>query len=210
MITSRMPGLSAPLLRRISRVRARYSTDMQADEALDDIFVLWRALESTFDGQGTETAQAERAIVTSLTHALRFGPLRVVAPQTLAWCELLRLLHRLSIPTLAAWFNRPDLTSTSADDMLRRLAAVTRAAEAPERWHESDSRHAAWAMYSLRCAVFHASLDTHDATAERLAPAFRAALIELGMLRGAVLADVSVQESTAFFDSALIEFLADE
>lgn len=198
------------MVRRITRVRARYTADIQADEALDDIFVLWRAFESTFDGYGTETDQAERAFVATVSHALRSGPLSVVAPQMLRWCELLRLLHRLGVPTLGAWFKRPDMTPASAAGLLQQLAALTAAAEAPERWKESDSIKAAWAMYSLRCAVFHASLETHDATAERLAPAFRDALIEIGILRGAMLAGITVDESRAYFDGVLHEFLLDD
>lgn len=205
-----LPGLPTPLVRRITRVRARYTTDIQADEALDDIFVLWRAFESTFDGYGTETDQAERAFSATVSHAMRSGPLSVVAPDMLRWCGLLRLLHRLGVPTLGAWFNRPDLTAASAADLLQKLAAVTTAAEAPERWKDRDSITAAWAMYSLRCAVFHASLETHDATAERLAPAFRDALIEIGILRGALLAGITVAESQEYFDAVLKQFVADD
>lgn len=198
-----------PLVRRITRVRARYSPDMRADEALDDIFVLWRAFESTFDGYGFETEQAERTILATVNHALASGPLTEVAPELLKWASLLRLLSRVGLPTLASWFNRPELTSASAQDLLHKIAALGKSAEAPEQWSESDSRNAAWAMYSLRCAVFHASLETHDATAERLAPAFRAALIEMGVLRGALLARVTVLESRAYFDRALAELMAD-
>lgn len=188
------PVVPPSLVRRVVRVRERFSLQPDhLDEVFDDFFVLWRAFESTVEGTDRRAYRAEDAVVETLGWAQhrardRGSDLGTVAPRMLAWCHDLRLFHRVHDGQLARWFGEEELASMQAHDIRARLTRLSTAARAPERWHDRDSRDAGWTMYRLRCAVFHANVETSDSVALRLAPLACAAFIELGALRAAFLA----------------------
>jgi hypothetical protein len=189
------------LVRRVMRVRERFRLVPEyLDEVFDDFFVLWRAFESTVPGAERKAARAEDAVVETLAYARRkaegigkdFG---VAAPRLVAWAAHLRLFQRLSHDRLADWFSDEELTAVQAQEILKRLARLSEAARAPERWRDQNSHEAGWTLYRIRSAVFHASVDTSDDVAIRLAPLTCAALIELNALRVAFLAQSSLADA---------------
>lgn len=189
------------LVRRVTRVRERFRIVPEyLDEVFDDFFVLWRAFESTVPGAERKAARAEDAVVETLAYAKRkaegigkdFG---WAAPRLVAWAEHLRLFQRLSHDRLADWFSDEDLTAVQAQGILKRLARLSEAARAPGKWRDQDSHDAGWTLYRIRSAVFHASVDTSDDVAMRLAPLTCAALIELTALRVAFLAQSSLADA---------------
>ena len=172
------------------------------DEVFDDFFVLWRAFESTVDGPDRKAARAEDAVVETIAYARRRAKargreLQDVAPRLLAWCRELRLFQRLHDGQLAQWLGEEELTAVQSQEIRARLARLAEAAQAPDRWNDRNSRDAGWMLYRIRCAVFHASVETSDSVAVRIAPLTCAALIELGALRAAFLADGEVAEAWA-------------
>ena len=170
------------------------------DEVFDDFFVLWRAFESTIDGTDRRAARAEDAVVETVAYARRSAQARgkhfgAVAPRIIALCRELRLFQRAHDGQLALWFSEEEITTVQGQEIRTRLARLTSAAQTPDRWHDRDSRDAGWTLYRLRCAVFHASVETSDSLALRIAPLVCAALIELGALRAAFLSRGELSEA---------------
>ena len=194
MTTAARPLVPPSLVRRVLRVRERFSMDPEhLDEVFDDFFVLWRAFETTIEPTRRGAASAEDAVVETLGWARSRAPAKgkdiaAVAPRLLAWGRELRLFQRVAIPQLSLWFSEEELTTVEAQDILRRLARLSAAVQAPEKWRDADSRDLGWTLYRVRCAVFHASVETSDTVAHRLGPLTCAALIELAVLRAAWLA----------------------
>jgi hypothetical protein len=183
------------------RVRERFRLQPEyLDEVFDDFFVLWRAFESTVPGAERKAARAEDAVVETLAYARRKAEgvgrdFVWAAPRIIDWASHLRLFQRVPHDRLADWFSDEELTSVQAQEILKRLARLAEAAQAPVRWRDSDSRDAGWTLYRIRSAVFHASVDTSDDVATRLAPLTCAALIELAALRLAFLAQSSLPDA---------------
>ena len=177
------------------------------DEVFDDFFVLWRAFESTVDGPDRKAARAEDAVVETIGYARRRAQargrdLQDVTPRLLAWSRELRLFHRLHDGQLAQWLGEEELTAVQGQEIRTRLARLSEAAQVASRWNDRDSRDAGWMLYRIRCAVFHASVETSDNVAVRIAPLTCAALIELGALRAAFLAGGEVEAAWALVGGA--------
>jgi hypothetical protein len=201
MTSAARPLVPPSLVRRVLRVRERF--DMHPDhldELFDDFVVLWRAFESTVEGADHKARRAEDAVVETVGYArgraqARGADLAAVAPRLLAWCRELRLFQRLHDGQLAQWLGEEELTAVQGHEIRTRLARLSSAVQVPERWTDRDSRDAGWTLYRLRCAVFHASVETSDSVALRIAPLTCAALIELGVLRAAFISRGEVAEA---------------
>ena len=184
------------LVRRVNRVQARAAADNTVDEILDDIFVLWRAYEATFEPGGKHRERAENAALS----AIAYEGVRQL-PQLLEWGRSLKRLEFANAALLTDWFSDTPLNSVQAEHVRARVNRVAVAAGAPDRWHEQDSRRLATVLYDIRCAVFHASLETNAATAYEILAPLRRGMVDLIMARAALIDGITIAATRAHFDA---------
>ena len=89
------------LIRRVSRVRDRMESTDPGDAILDDVIVLWRAFEATFDRSRSDE-QNEMAAV-ALGETIRYHGIQKL-PATRALIDRLKHLENASIGQVAEWF----------------------------------------------------------------------------------------------------------
>lgn len=202
------PPLVKILVRRVNRVRASWEDrasplrSPSVDELFDEFFILWRALEATFDRDGSHRARA----VIAITQAIA---LEGVFPliDLLAFGKSLRHLQDADGKVLSGWFSEGEFTPLEADEMRAQLAQVVRSSEMPTQWHRGrDSRALANILYGIRCAVFHSSLDTSNTVAIKILPALGRGMVDLILARAAGLLNTRVHGARGLFDDDLKEW----
>jgi hypothetical protein len=182
-------------------VRERISPELEEpDEILDDVFVLWRAFEATWNRVSGESdrGQAERAVTATI------GVIDIRnLPGLQRLIGAMRPFQFASPGECAEWFPHDRLTpaeiKSRVTTQVRRLQAALQAM----RWHDSDSRSLALLVYKIRCAVVHPSLDTTNDLARSVLPALREALIELTIARTACSYGLSLSAARRHFDLRL-------
>ena len=193
-----MSVLSPIQIRRVNRVRARMERSDPTEAVLDDVFVLWRAFESTYPWPRSRTLaeNARIAISTAIDH-VGFDRLA----QTRRLVDRLKYFDDVSDPQLAEWLHN-DVSDARDDPAVtrRRINTLVAAIQPPERWNQSLSRSLADVLYRLRCAVIHPRIGTDSGIAERVFPALREAMIELNIARAAQVATVDIDAAQAGFD----------
>ena len=166
---------------------------------LDDIFVLCRAFEGTWSGEGREGRQAEHATV----ETIRFHGITEL-PDLCQFVEQLRVFVTAAADEYAEWFGSND--DRPAPDLKREIRSTIEGLQKAVRnkatWSEHDSRKLGKLFYRMRCAVVHPRLDTHNNLAVTVLPSLRAALIELTIASAAVRYDVALAETRRQFDVA--------
>jgi hypothetical protein len=183
------------LIRRVTRVLARANADDPAEAILDDVFVLWRAFEATWEPSQTELNAAKQAV----TETIAFHGLAALTSLR-NWLRQLIHLETAHDKDLRQWLGGKDEPTRYQIERIReRLEAVLTVADRPELWQRSHSGQVGLLLYDMRCAVIHPRLDTQHALAQRILPSLREALVELVVARAAARARMSVPESKRLF-----------
>jgi hypothetical protein len=171
-----------------------------ADAILDDVFVLWRALEWTFPPSAPDdNAQTARSVIGATIDTIGIEYLT----KTAALVKAFRHFESASPETLREWFQtRVDSSEHSRGDVLRKMSSLRQAATPPLRWTERESRLLGELLYGMRCAVVHSSLDTNNVVGPRVLPALRAAMIELVVARAASYEGIRLHKAWEVFGDA--------
>ncbi len=193
-----MATIPAAVIRRVNRVRDRIDPIAEEPElVLDDIFVLCRAFEGTWSGEGGERQQAEDATVETIrVHGI------TELPALKQFVEQLRVFVTAAADEFAEWFGSDDRLATDSKREILSIIRALQSAVDSDKWSEHDSRKLGKLFYRMRCAVVHPRLDTHNNLALTVLPSLRAALIELTIARAAVRYDVALAETRQQFDVA--------
>ncbi len=186
------------LRRRVNRVRDRIAEDDPGDAIMDDVFVVWRAFESTFElGTGLGNRQATIAAVKQVVS--RFGLDEL--PALWSYIESLRHFEGAPHNELAQWFEgdgRGD--PVSLDGIQDDCHVLQRTLEPSVRWTGSHGYKLASIIYHNRCAVVHPNLQTTNRLVMEVLPTLRQALIELTIARWAFIADATLAEAQHSFE----------
>lgn len=190
------PTIEPSLIRRVTRVVERVGGDVDTpDMVLDDIFVLWRAFESTFD-DSTVTDSDKTAV--ALGEVIAFHGLTILK-------NLRRLLLSFRYfeygtnSELREWFGTDKSSSVDIHGYVEDAIALVEAENVPSRWHIADSRKLARILYRCRCAIFHPRLETNNRIGTMILPALREGLIELIVARAAQQAKLPLGEAARLF-----------
>jgi hypothetical protein len=171
-----------------------------AESVLDDVFVLFRALEAAAGGDRAVSIRTR--VREALERAIAYHGV-VALSATRRWIDQLKYLEREPPDQLAEWFaDDREARAASRERRIRDIERLREAAHAPSRWHSSDSRHLADVLYSMRCAVIHPNLNTANALALRILPALRRAVIELVIALATQDVGLTLEQGRALFDAA--------
>lgn len=196
----RTSGVNPALIRRVRRVEDRMEDTDTADSVLDDVFVLFRALEAAVAADPAPNIRTR--VRSAIEQAVDYHGLAGLVA-TRRWIDQLKYLEREPPDQLAEWFaDDKDMRAASRERHIRDIERLREAAQAPSRWHTSDSRRLADVLYSMRCAVIHPSLNTANALALRILPALRRAVIELVIALATQDAGLTLEQGRALFAAA--------
>jgi hypothetical protein len=170
-----------------------------AEAVLDDVFVLFRALEAAVGGDRDKSIRERiRIAVDELVSCHGIQKL----PAVLRWIDQLKYLERASPAQLAEWFaDDREAWAAARSERICEIEKLREAAKAPARWNRSDSRRLADVLYSMRCAIIHPSLSTANALALRILPALRRAVVELVVARAAQVGGIALEQARAAFNA---------
>jgi hypothetical protein len=172
-----------------------------SEAILDDLFVLWRALESTFDRQSLGGGQRDRALNVVVETIAYHGMAKL--PRITRLVRELKVFETASPAQIAEWFATEDPADTTLKSRIISQITVLRQAIAPPvRWSKHDSKKLGDLLYRTRCAVIHPSLDTNNSLVVEVLPALREALIELIIARVAQEGGLTLAEAGAAFNHA--------
>jgi len=173
------------------------STD-PGDAILDDVIVLWRAFEATFDRSRSDE-QNEMAAV-ALGETIRYHGIQKL-PATRALIDRLKHLENASIGQVAEWFGSDaDDKAALKGRITSHVAELRQAILPPPRWNDRDSRKLSDLLYRCRCAIIHSGLETNNSLVDIVLPSLRLAMIEIVIGRAAQLESISLDEATKVFD----------
>ncbi len=182
------PQVSVVILRRVGRVLAREGPKDIPEEILDDIFVLWRAFESSWPAAWTESGRKKVAL--AIENVLRVFALSDL-PHLKRFISSLRAIERsFHREDFEAWFNLSSLS-----DIERLKSSVVELVEQVAIGRSLQSRHFALLgslFYGARNAIFHPSLETDVADKSRLLSPLRSALCELTLAFAATQVGISL------------------
>jgi len=173
------------------------STD-PGDAILDDVIVLWRAFEATFDRSKTDE-QNEMA-AGAVGDTIRYHGIQKL-PATRTFIDKLKHLENASIGQVAEWFGSDaDDKAVLKGRITSRVTELRQAMLPPARWNDRDSGKLSDLLYRCRCAIIHSSLETNNSLVDVILPSLRLAMIEMVIGRAAQLENLSLEEATMVFD----------
>lgn len=182
MATSPVSGkrLHPVLVRRLQRVMISIEKGDPMDAILDDIFVVWRAFESSLPDTWPKglAQRARRAVEEAVGH---WTIARL--PASKALIASTRYVERFSEADFKAWF---DIDSSGIAEWCDSMTRLRQRAPKHLTWRPEDSRDFSDLLYRMRCTIIHSSLDTETAARFSILPAARDAMIEVTVAFAAV------------------------
>jgi hypothetical protein len=172
---------------------------------LDDIFVLWRAFESSIRDDSTDNhsrrsrqavAETLRSVATREFHTLQ----RLI--------DSLTLLADGTDADLRAWFPDDRRSVLAVRNDIESRVDLIGQAFSQARWRPGAAQSLAALVYELRCAIFHASLETTHRITQKLTPALRDFMTEFLIVHAARLSGLSPHQAREKFDADLAKLQA--
>ena len=167
------------------------------EAVLDDVFVLWRAFESTAEPAAdlSLNQHTRRAVTAAINHVSvqRLNGVREFAKN-------LKYVARATLDEVFQLFGDQGADKIELKERLSRTGQRLHDSVVPDvRWTDRESRDLAGIMYACRCSIIHSSLDTDSRLADVILRPLRSATIELVIAHWAFLAVTGYDDALAAF-----------